>query len=139
MRTALLALLLATIGACAWINHEYDENWAYACESVKEYGYTCEGLEPPELIRSRLIELLPGVRGLYIPGEKYIYVHPRVKFADDTIVHEMVHYIMYENDPNVDRCESERIAREIAQQRWDEEMQAIYQCNAPEEPELYRA
>lgn len=116
---------------------ERNENWEFACAAVEDLGYSCEELTPPTVVVSEVITLLPGTRGLYVPGEPQIFIHPRLADPDKTIIHEMVHYIMYKNDNDVDRCYSEEVARFVSGGRWDDEVRELYGCLP--KPTLYRA
>ena len=134
-----LMTLAAVVTALArgMTHKESNENWDFACEQIEEFGYSCEGLEAPNVVVSEVITLLPGTRGLYVPGEDQIFIHPRLKDPNSTIIHEMVHYIMYKNDNDVDRCYSEEVARFVSGGRWDDQVKELYGCQ--NKPKLYRA
>jgi hypothetical protein len=96
------------------------------CERVVELGYSCEGIDPPVVIYSRITSLIyMGVIGVYIPGEKYVFVDPNGPWQTVTEIHEIAHYVLWFQGVT-DRCESEGLARKVARQT--QEWRTQYGC-----------
>ena len=126
MKEIILAAVLV-LAACTG-DDTYAKEWAYACEQVEnlELGYTCDGLDAPKIIRSD-ITVIAGANGIYMPDDKYIFVRLGAG-RTGTILHEMVHYIIWNNDKEVGTCEHERIARFVGSQPWDDGRKKQYGC-----------
>lgn len=117
MRKLILAWILAVValGACATYQNNTSREltpFEAVCELVREeFGDTCYGVEEPELIITELVEIL-GAYGIYVHGEGYIFIAPNLSNKNEVIVHETVHYVLWELSISRVRCDSERFARE---------------------------
>ena len=78
-----------------------------------ELAVDCSEITPPIAVISKLVS--DGLYGLYIHGEPYIFIRAGVgpKQLEQTIIHETVHYVIYEAKVLLSRCDGERTAREI--------------------------
>lgn len=92
------------------------DNFNYACEYVQfMYGIVdCSLMLPPVIITSRILS--DDFHGLHYVGESYIFVNKKHWLHDKplwnvAVVHETVHYVLEHANRDVDRCESEEIAR----------------------------
>jgi hypothetical protein len=58
------------------------------------------------------------LNGVYY-GEEYIFIHPKAKNKNKTIVHETVHYILHKPSSGkyLTRCQGEKLARTVSD-RW---------------------
>lgn len=108
----------------------------YVCEQVTNVNpeWNCDGLPPPIVVMSSIVHdhrynLFGNVRGLYYPGERYIFVASGLKPEDAVriVVHEMTHYVLHANAPEMERCEQEELARFVAGQS-DEGWRELYNC-----------
>jgi len=124
MRKLLLSLLLILNVSCVSVNAPPKEKdpivehaFKYACDQLANLGYWCGPLEPPIAVWSTITHLT-NAYGIFIPGERYIFVSPTGKHPQQTLVHEIVHYILFYNGER-DRCRSEEIARFVAGQTYD--------------------
>ncbi len=136
----LLALLGLT--ACAWIGTltdpvpEKSDPFAYVCSKLYEmYFVSCATIVEPTIIYSAIVaDASPpwGIwHGVYYAGERYIFINPASdKDFTEIILHEMAHYVIYELalPPKDDKCEGERVAREISDGPWDDKDKRPYGC-----------
>ena len=117
MRKLILSWLLAAvaIGGCvAYSNKEAPPLTPFeeVCLLAEVYfDESCGNLRPPTLIYTSLLAEL-SIVGAYVHGEQYIFVHPRDPELEDTVIHETVHYVLWELDLVQGRCYSENVARE---------------------------
>lgn len=130
--------------SCAYLISEVPKQlleltpFEYVCQELAALypGTDCAALEDPIIIYSSIIDDAAGRwaqwHGVYYWGEPYIFVNP----DDDeeqqaqTIMHEMVHYVVWENDlpPKEDTCENERVARIISGGTWTDLEKGYYGC-----------
>lgn len=149
MRKILLGVIaaaLAVAGACAY--HETTReptHFELACQIAEErYENACDGLDTPMVIETLLLEYI-GAYGVYVRGETWVFVMPQDMIdmiailglkeppaKKWVIVHEMIHYILYNLYPLLTRCESETLARamtaEISGIPEDPDWRAAYGC-----------
>ncbi len=134
-------LAVAGLASCALILQNLDSvpptkdaPFEYVCYQLEEmYDVPCGALEAPTIIYSNIIN--PGYHGVYYHGEPYIFINPNSpeELKEEIILHEMGHYIIYELDlpPKGDKCEGERVVREISGGTWGEDDRFPYGCPAP--------
>ena len=129
---AALTLLALVSGAISQTVTKVD-SFDYVCEQVAdlyENPDVCKDIDAPIVVRSRVLELdfWRVLNGMYIPGEPYVFVHPRATMR--TVEHEMVHYVLTNAGlvAATNLCEHERVARFIAGQAWDDRAKNIYGC-----------
>jgi hypothetical protein len=137
-----LGIILALSSACAsnpTVRGELTDRYylEFACDAL---GEDCTGLKTPEVNRSAV--LLDEIAregftlfGMYILGEETVYVNGRfgLKQQQQTLVHEMVHYIQWKlNEETYDRCLSEQDARLVhhlwAGTQYTTDWHESYQC-----------
>jgi hypothetical protein len=138
LKNALLPLLL--LGALALsastINEAQREpTYTEQVCSVLEERYPeieCRGIPEPIVVVS---EIVPAMyNGLYFPGEEYIFIskYPTVE-QHIVVVHETVHYTIYESGLELDRCVHEQQARQITEiitgHPRDETWPSRYRCD----------
>ena len=101
-------------------------NFEYVCEQVENLGYLepCKDLPAPTVVYSRITQAL-WARGVYVPGERYVFVDPTSKHPQITEIHEMTHYVLWFNGVQ-EKCKSEELARFVAGQT--EEWRKRYKC-----------
>lgn len=99
-------------------------SFEYVCERIVELEYSCEGLDEPIIVYSKIPQALRAY-GVYVPGEQYVFVDPSGARVGVTEIHEVAHYVLYFNGVR-DRCVSEQLARFIAGQ--DTPWRARYGC-----------
>lgn len=138
MKKAVLLLILLT--GCATfkvadVHYEPQTDFEFVCEQVSNIfpEASCEGLDAPIVITSRLIDELSwgSLNGAYMPGEPYIFVNPVGTNPAKTRVHETTHYVLDRLGLVTDRCEHEGIARFVAGQD-TEEWKIRYGCEDDE-------
>lgn len=110
----------------------------YVCQELTALypESSCADLAEPIVITSAIIDDAAGRwarwYGVYYHGEIYIFVNPdnTPEQTEQTIIHEMVHYVVWHNDlpPKDDVCENERVARVISGGTWTELEQGYYGC-----------
>jgi hypothetical protein len=139
VKIALATLLLAVTVATAKTEIELVDPFDYVCEEVGNiYSKpdVCEGMPEPIVIVTDAINTNPWLRlnGVYLPGERYVFVSPTGTNPERTIEHEITHYVLHNAKlvDDKDKCEHERIARHVAGQAWDDPTKARYGCDAPE-------
>jgi hypothetical protein len=99
-----------------------DKSWAYTCSQLELINetLTCDGLEPPIVVVTRILSPM-SLYGVYIPGERYVFVNPDSPDPLATLIHEMTHYVLYYNGIDYSQmCLSEEIARFVAGQTGNE-------------------
>jgi len=117
MRKLILSWILAAvaIGGCVTYQNNTPKEltpFEAVCQLVEEkFSDTCDGLDEPQLILTELVKYL-GALGVHINGEDYIFVTPYALNVHEVIVHETVHYVLWELDISEGGCEGERFARE---------------------------
>ncbi len=131
MRLLVLSWLLAAtmIGACTSMYVERELTpFEEVCALVEEeFGDSCWGIDPPILIVSSIADVL-GAYGVYVHDEQYIFISPSLTNEEgqldptrrEVIVHETVHYVLWELDIEQGECPSERLARE-----WTEKITGV--------------
>jgi len=147
MIKGLLALLVVALGCTSCSlptirGDEISDPFGYVCWKVEQmYGVGCGDLEPPKIVYSKYVNMRGMSYGLYIRGEKNIYINPQAPVNKKTIIeHEMTHYVLYELDlidPKGERCESERVARLISRgddDPWNDRVKRGYGCQNHEAP-----
>lgn len=105
--------------------------WGTACDLLeKEANWpgVCEGIEEPTVVVTMMvmdhpINLFQNLRGIYYNGEPYVFVraHMTPEETFKITVHEMVHYIMFENGEPLSHCMEELLARRV-----DERIDGVY-------------
>ena len=135
MKLFLAGLTLAGSLALAAAEVQKGDPFDYVCEQVSavyETSGICSGLEPPEVILSEVLNLNSWTRlnGVYLRGEKYIFVSPTSTNVQRTIEHEMTHYILDTLSlvGETDVCEHERVARFVSGQPWTDRQKEQYGC-----------
>lgn len=130
MKALWLALLLLAAPTFASSDTLQEEAaaLAYVCNYL---AVDCrrEEIELPEVIRTVILDDL-GLWGAHVPSEKRIFLG--TKAPPHTLVHEMVHYVLWNSTVKVTRCESEYISRIVAAvwggQIYDSTWRARYGC-----------
>jgi len=100
----------------------------YVCaQATAITGVSCDGLGLPIIVLSKIVRDHQmnwggGLRGLYYPGEPYIFIKPGLdeELTWQIITHEMSHYVLDWMDPTISGCKHEEYARFIAGQEPDE-------------------
>ena len=90
-----------------------------ACQKLQSETHKVCDFEPPEIVESSLLRWLQ-VDGMYVGGEPHIYILPDLPTwrRPTVILHETIHYVIYEADllPDGDThtrmCFSERLTRQ---------------------------
>jgi Zn-dependent peptidase ImmA (M78 family) len=69
-------------------------------------------------------------RGFYYEDEPYIFVRDDMEEDQyrETMIHEMVHYVIYKLGFDYDTCEHERLARLISGGDWGDSVRSLYGC-----------
>lgn len=130
-RVTLLLLALIFTNSHA---HEYTDPYRldpFMFDSICRYmEVNCEGLEAPNVVFTQLVDTNPFTKtnGIYIQTEPNIYINPHSDDISGTIVHETIHYIIFELNLPYTRCEGEAKARLAAGQPWDLKTQEWYGC-----------
>lgn len=137
MRLLMIAtLLLAGCIPLKVLQPKPSMEWLWTCTQAENINpeWSCENIDEPTVVVSAIIKdhvgsLLGGfIRGLYYPGEKYIFIREGMPAAMQwtVTVHEMAHYLLHYYGVN-EMCETEEYARFIAGQDPDE-WRARYGC-----------
>ena len=114
----LLAWTATAYGQTVEQKRQYDETallaFGYVCEAMTKENprWNCEGLQPPTVVVTKLLQIAK-VAGMYVAGESYVFVSPEGPHPEQTIVHEITHYVAWYNGVT-DRCFSEALARKVA-------------------------
>ena len=133
--------------ACAFLEKTYrveppkSSTFEYTCYHIEQMypSSSCYGLTPPIIITTLLVqefdESFFTMEGFYVYGDPYIFIRTGLEYleARDVIIHETVHYVLYELYivDNEEICEQERVARLIAGDPWDDKnVREIYGCPA---------
>jgi hypothetical protein len=106
------------------------------CSSLeKDYpDLDCRYVFRPEVIYTRLVGIAGPYAGIYIRGEKRIYVQWPPSFGMQTlrtVKHEFAHYIIVTEEllpPDANRCAHEAAVRKAIGQPWGEKDRAPYGC-----------
>lgn len=141
-RKLIVALLLLLIpAACSQsIITAFDpDEFRYVCKALDK---DCSNIPPPIVVHTNLVEDYRwGTYGLYFHGEPYVFITSRVNETtnptlSDVIVHETVHYVLYQTNPEMGRCASERIARRVTSKymglEYDPSWEVRYGCDRGE-------
>ena len=121
MRKLIAVWLLAAlaVGACASASTSNTTKRAepsafelVCAKSLQTYGTGCDDIDAPAIIFTDLVRVLEAY-GAHIPGEPQIFIRPGLSVHRTymLIVHETVHYVLYQLDIQMDMCRSEAIAR----------------------------
>lgn len=134
----LIAAGLVLLSACTLISEVRLQEvpptlFEQACTELRA---DCTNINPPIVIYSAVPEAW-GALGLYIAGEKYVYINS-VKHVvpwEHLVLHETVHYVAHEAGLGLTRCQSEATARVITSRVFnteiDPEWRKRYNCPAP--------
>ena len=105
-----------------------------ACTQAENLGYSCADIAEPIIVVSDIVldhyfNMYGHLRGVYYSGEHYVFIRPGQSPDKQwtTTVHEVAHYILHQNDPDLDRCKQEELARFIAGQEPDK-WRELYNC-----------
>jgi len=126
VRIAAILLFLVAVSTMA---HDAQPNrtaFDYVCT---ELSVNCEGINPPDIVITEIMGEF-GLWGAYMPGENRLYIDPDA--PPETMVHEMVHYILYEINAGFGKCFGEELAR-VVHHRWantpyDDSWRQRYRC-----------
>jgi hypothetical protein len=98
----------------------YMTEWEATCKLVEqESEATCDGLEPPTVIVTKLVGAI-GACGAFTWDEEFIFINPDADnlchSIEKTRIHETIHYILWYSESGRVRevCESEHLARKWA-------------------------
>ena len=90
---------------------------------------SCEGIEPPTIVVTAFLTQM-GLHGLYVHGEDQIFVSTQA--PPETILHETVHYVLYEAGLRFSRCDGEMVARQATakwlKEDYDDSWRRRYGC-----------
>ena len=122
MRLVLLGLTFLALLSCS--EEKEQTVFEYVCQEVEaEYGTPCGDLGPPLPVLTQVLNFVKGGpwMGAYVGGERYVFVNPISPDIRGSLMHETVHYVLYNvADVGTDKqCESEEVARRIAGQTGD--------------------
>ena len=125
MLKKLLLVLILLVGCAATPKSlPTPTDFDYVCEQVENIGYSCDGIEAPLVVYTKLTRALRAY-GVYVLGESYVFVDPEGDHVQITVYHEIAHYVLWFNGVK-DRCRSEELARFIAGQTG--EWRTLYGC-----------
>lgn len=107
------------------------------CESME---VDCSDVTPPIIVYTQLVDELPcymcTYNGLAFDGEPYVFVNSMKSEEQQswTAFHETVHYVVFQKDIPLTRCENEMVARKLTALEfnfeYDDEWLERYRCNA---------
>lgn len=91
---------------------------------------SCVSVPPPVVIVTQLVDEASSTwQGVHFLGEKYIFINTFAISPNQTLVHEMVHYLLSNMGLGKDEvCEHERLARSLSGQEWDARTKERYGC-----------
>lgn len=133
----MIAAGLALLAACAYVEHKAEpippSLFEVACAELRA---DCTNIDPPKVIYSAIVEPYKAL-GIYFWGEPYIYINSETTLVpwDQVVLHETVHYVIYEAELDYTWCGSEAAARVITARVFntevDPEWRVRYKCPAP--------
>lgn len=124
------------LGLCVEAETAPQEDFEYVCEQVTKIypDVSCDEIEPPLVIMTKLTRYARA-HGAYMAGEPYIFINPEGPHPDESIIHEMTHYVLYETGKVINAtCLGESLARVVAGQNhpyW----RLVYNCPEGEDGE----
>jgi hypothetical protein len=85
---------------------QVDHSWRFVC---KWSGYSCEGIEPPNVVWTQALVNSQWALGFYIPGEPNVYIGTKymASTTQTVLVHEMTHYLQDVLELGMTMCEME--------------------------------
>ena len=144
----LLACILASglaLGKTEGPEYLDKDLWKWGCSYMHIFhGTTCKGIERPKILwtefRWTTLKGQPNKKmlGMYYHGSDYIKVNVVLlgtEKARSVTLHEAIHYIVHENNLDVDRCENEEIARRahhaFEKTEYKDDWKEWYRCPVP--------
>ena len=119
MRKLILSWLLVATSIAGCIT--YDNKTSAPPPPPDPFEVVCEYLEAecdfdaPIIVMSRMTQYIGfGILGGTIGGEKYVFVDPDGPHQWKTILHEVVHYVAWNEGITQETCKSEELARIVA-------------------------
>ncbi len=130
MRKLILSWILVAVSAagCASYHNRTKtppppDPFEMVCEELK---VECD-FAPPIIVMTRLVDWVAGgVIGAHIGSEPYVFVRPEGPHVWKTTLHEVVHYVAWQEGLASSQCESEEMARVVASRLTNTEVDSTW-------------